>query len=136
MLPNMIKNNYGRILNVGSIGSFIPTPTDAVYSATKAYLASFSAGLNGELSETNVKIMLLCQGATKTEFAVKANIQDILLFKIWVMKPDQVVDIAYLKLLKGKCIVIPGTYNKLNVMLATILPGKLRNYIIKRIMYR
>ena len=78
----MKENGYGRILNVGSTGSFIPSPTDAVYSATKAYIKSFSNALCGELGKTGIKITTLCPGATKTEFAAKANIQNILLFKI------------------------------------------------------
>lgn len=48
ILINMEENGYGRILNVGSTGSFIPSPTDAVYSATKAYIKSFSDALCGE----------------------------------------------------------------------------------------
>lgn len=48
ILINMEENGYGRILNVGSTGSFIPSPTDAVYSATKAYINSFSDALCGE----------------------------------------------------------------------------------------
>ena len=42
ILSIMEKNNYGHILNIGSTGSFIPSPSDAVYSATKAYIMSFS----------------------------------------------------------------------------------------------
>lgn len=34
-LPGMIDNGYGRILNIGSTGSYIPCPYDAVYAATK-----------------------------------------------------------------------------------------------------
>lgn len=45
ILPMMKKNNYGRIVNVGSTGSFIPSPSDAVYSATKVYIMSFSNAL-------------------------------------------------------------------------------------------
>ena len=82
----MKENGYGRILNVGSTGSFIPSPTDAVYSATKAYIMSFSNALCGELGKAGIKVTTLCPGATETEFAAKANIQNTLLFKIAVMK--------------------------------------------------
>lgn len=127
ILPMMKKNNYGRIVNVGSTGSFIPSPSDAVYSATKAYVMSFSNALYGELKRTDVKITLLCPGATETEFAVKANIQDTMLFKYAVMKPERVVEIAYPKLMKGKRLVIPGIYNKLLVFFSRILPVEVTN---------
>lgn len=127
ILPMMKKNNYGRIVNVGSTGSFIPSPSDAVYSATKAYVMSFSSALYGELKKTDIKITLLCPGATETEFAAKANIQDTMLFKYAVMKPERLVEIAYPKLMKGKRLVIPGIYNKLLVFFSKILPVGVTN---------
>ena len=102
ILSIMEKNNYGHILNIGSTGSFIPSPSDAVYSATKAYIMSFSNALYGEYRNTGIKITLLCPGATETEFARKANIEQTLLFKYAVMKPDKVIKIAYPKIIKGK----------------------------------
>ena len=104
ILVHMKENGYGRILNVGSTGSFIPSPTDAVYSATKAYIMSFSNALCGELENT-------------------------LLFKIAVMKPDKVVDIAYRKMMKGRRLVIPGIYNKLLVVFSKVMPMSLINRI-------
>lgn len=129
LLPNMLKNHYGRILNVGSTGSFIASPTDAVYSATKAYILSFSNALCGELAKTGVKVTTLCPGATRTEFAQKANIQNSLLFKFAVMKPEKVVKIVYPKLMKGKRLVIAGAYNKAMVLCSKILPVRLLNKI-------
>ena len=127
ILSIMEKNNYGHILNIGSTGSFIPSPSDAVYSATKAYIMSFSNALYGEYRNTGIKISLLCPGATETEFARKANIQQTLLFKYAVMKPDQVVKISYPKIIKGKRLIIPGIYNKLLVFFAKIMPIDITN---------
>lgn len=127
ILPDMLSNGYGRILNVGSTGSFIASPSDAVYSASKAYILSFSNALCGELSHTNVKITTLCPGATNTEFSKKAGLDNSLLFKVAVMNPRKVVDIAFSALLKGKRVVIPGLYNKFLVMLSKILPVSILN---------
>ena len=71
ILPKMKKNNYGRIVNIGSTGSFIPSPSDAVYSATKAYIMSFSNALYGELKKTDIKITLLCPGQRKQNLRQK-----------------------------------------------------------------
>ena len=108
-------NLHIRFLNVGSTGSFIPSPTDAVYAATKAYIKSFSDALCGEYRKTDIRVSTLCPGATQTEFAKKANIDNTLLFKLAVMKPERVAEIAYFKMMKGKRIIIPGMYNKLLV---------------------
>ena len=127
ILSIMEKNNYGHILNIGSTGSFIPSPSDAVYSATKAYIMSFSNALYGEYRNTGIKITLLCPGATETEFARKANIEQTLLFKFAVMKPKQVVKIAYPKIVKGKRLIIPGLYNKFLVLCSKIMPLNITN---------
>jgi len=127
ILSIMEKNNYGHILNIGSTGSFIPSPSDAVYSATKAYIMSFSNALYGEYRNTGIKITLLCPGATETEFARKANIEQTLLFKYAVMKPDKVIKIAYPKIIKGKRLIIPGIYNKFLVFFSKIMPIDITN---------
>lgn len=127
ILTIMEQNDYGHIVNVGSTGSFIPSPSDAVYSATKAYIMSFSNALYGEYRNTGIKISLLCPGATETEFARKANIEQTLLFKFAVMKPDQLVKIAYPKIVKGKRLIIPGLYNKFLIFCSKILPIDITN---------
>ena len=55
-LPGMIERGYGRILNIGSTGSYMPCPNDVVYAATKAYVLSFSNGLYQELKGSGVTV--------------------------------------------------------------------------------
>ncbi len=128
-LPGMIERGYGRILNMGSTGSYMPCPCDAVYAATKAYVLSFSNGLYQELKGSGVSVTCLCPGATQTRFAEKANINNTLLFKIGVMKPEVVAKIGYKSMLRGKRTVTAGLYNKLLVLLAKLLPVSIINPI-------
>ena len=129
ILPGMIERRYGRILNVGSTGSYMPCPCDAVYAATKSYVLSFSNGLYQELKGTGVTVTCLCPGATNTLFADKADINDTLLFKLFVMQPEVVAAIGYKNLLKGKRVVTAGLYNKLLVLSAKLLPIAIINPI-------
>lgn len=129
ILPGMISRNYGRILNVGSTGSYIPTPLDAVYSASKSYILSFSKAIRYELKETGVKVTTLCPGATKTEFSKKANMENTLLFSFFVMSSKRVVEKSYSKFIKGKKVIIPGIYNKLLVLSSKIFPEAIINYL-------
>src|SRR5512145_187300 len=62
-LTGMLVRGQGRILNVGSTGSFVPGPLNAVYCATKAYVLSFSDALAEELSGTGISVTALCPGA-------------------------------------------------------------------------
>lgn len=45
ILTIMEKNNYGHILNIGSTGSFVPSPYAAVYSATNLFQMPFMASI-------------------------------------------------------------------------------------------
>lgn len=121
-LPNMIKNKFGYILNVGSTGSYAPFPINAVYAASKAYVLNFSLALRTELKRKNVYVTTLTPGATKTLFAEKAGINNTILFSCFVMYPEKVADEAIRGLFKNKAIVIPGLYNKLLVISMKIVP--------------
>ena len=65
VLPSMIKQNGGIIVNVSSIASWIAGGT---YSAAKSYLTVFSEYLTNELKGTKIKVSALCPGFTRTEF--------------------------------------------------------------------
>ena len=130
-LPLMLGNKQGQVLNVGSTGSYISCPYDAIYAATKSYILSVSKGINAELKGTGVTITTLCPGSTKTEFAAKAGMEDTLLFKLFVMSPERVADIAYKAVMKRKTIVVAGIYNKILLMSSYFLPDRFVDYISK-----
>lgn len=68
-LPDFVKRNSDRILNVSSTASLLPGPLQAVYYATKAYVTSFSHAIAEELHDTNITVTVLLPRATETEFA-------------------------------------------------------------------
>ncbi|MGK7924061.1 MAG: SDR family NAD(P)-dependent oxidoreductase [Spirulina sp.] len=72
-LPPMLERRSGVIINVGSIASFQPMPYWATYSASKAFVLSFSEALRGEVRDRGVKVLALCPGPTKTSFFEGAN---------------------------------------------------------------
>ena len=55
-LPDFVKRNSGKILNVSSTAALIPGPLQAVYYATKAYVLSFSNAIAQELKDTNITV--------------------------------------------------------------------------------
>lgn len=56
LLPPMIENRSGRILNAGSTAGDQPGPIMAVYFATKAYVNSFSEAFSYELKGTGITV--------------------------------------------------------------------------------
>ncbi len=60
LLPEMIKNRRGGIINVSSIAGLQPVPYAALYSASKSFLTNFSMALREELRPTQVKVVTVC----------------------------------------------------------------------------
>ncbi|QAA30467.1 SDR family NAD(P)-dependent oxidoreductase [Clostridium manihotivorum] len=127
-VDGMIKRRYGKILNLGPTGSFQPVPLNSVYCASKAFVLHFSEAIRYELKGTAVTVTTLCPGATKTNFAKRANIEDIKLFKNKLLKPNYVAEIGYKALEKNKSVVITGFYNKILVQSIRVMP---RSMIIR-----
>jgi len=67
-LQIMRKRKQGVIINVSSIGSYILTPGNVLYDATKSFLNTFSENLSLELKGLGIKIQALCPGFMRTEF--------------------------------------------------------------------
>ena len=71
-LPFMSKNS--EIINSCSIASFAPNIRMAVYSATKAFVMSFSRALRSELKPKKINVLAVCPGPMETEFLSIAGI--------------------------------------------------------------
>lgn len=75
-LPDMKLRGEGKILITSSISSQMPSPYEAVYGATKAFLTSFTESLRNELKDSGVTFTLLMPGATHTKFFHRAGMDD------------------------------------------------------------
>lgn len=67
-LPGMLKRDRGVIINMASLAAFQPRANHALYSATKAYVLSFTEALWGETISTRVRVTAVCPGPIDTEF--------------------------------------------------------------------
>ena len=67
-IPAMVDRGNGGVINIGSTASFLPVPYATVYSSTKAYVLMFSEALRYEYSDSNIRVMVSCPGATDSNF--------------------------------------------------------------------
>lgn len=81
IVPGMVDRGRGRILNLGSVGSFAPAPMTAAYAATKAYVLSLSLAMAEELQGTGVTVTCLCPGPTATGFQARADMGESALIR-------------------------------------------------------
>lgn len=124
-LPYMVKNKYGRILNVASTAAFQPGPTMSVYFASKAFVLSFSEAIANELSATGVSVTALCPGATATSFKTTAMLDSSNLFKGKVADSKEVAEFGYKAMMKGKTVAVHGLINRIMAESVRFAPRKI-----------
>ena len=56
VLPGMVQRNRGHIVNIGASAAQFPTPRNAIYAATKAFVRQFSFCLRADLLGTQVRV--------------------------------------------------------------------------------
>lgn len=76
VLPEMKERGHGRILFTSSIASQMPSPFEAVYGASKAFLTSFAESIRNEMKGFGVSVTVLMPGATNTNFFHRAGMDD------------------------------------------------------------
>jgi short-subunit dehydrogenase len=74
ILPEMIARRQGHIINMGSIASYIATPTYSVYAATKFGIRGFTESLRREVGVYGIHVSGIYPGGTRTEFNEQAKI--------------------------------------------------------------
>jgi len=72
-IPAMIKNNYGKIVNIGSIWAVVSKKGRGLYSSVKNGLHGITNTLALELGEYNILVNTVCPGFTLTELTKKNN---------------------------------------------------------------
>jgi short-subunit dehydrogenase len=125
LLPQMIANRRGGILNVSSSAGFLPIPGDAVYAATKAYVTSFSEAIRAELRGKGVNVCAVCPGPVRTQFqqvAKRPGAQPEMGSRIFFVSTEQVVREALAALEADRPLVIPGIAMKLAMLLTRLMP--------------
>jgi short-subunit dehydrogenase len=133
-LEGMKERKFGRILNVGSTGSFAPAPYMSAYAATKAYVLSFTEGLAEELRGTGVTATALCPGVTPTGFQERAQVGDMPLTKYGIVSAGKVAAAGYKALMRGQRVVVPGFANQLLVLSTRLTPHSILLPLTRQLM--
>lgn len=124
-LPGMLARRCGAIVNVASLVAFYPVTGSATYSATKAYLKSFTEALHQELAGTGVRVQALCPGFTRTEFQSVGKIDEVGIPDFMWMSPEVVTAQSLRDLDAGRVISVPGAGYRLLAALSGFIPRSL-----------
>jgi len=130
VLPYLRKKGRGGVINVASVAAFFPRGT---YSASKAWVVSFSRSLAAELAGTGVRVMALCPGFVRTEFHRRAGMNAAEIPSFLWLDADRVVRAALRDLARGRWTSVPDVRYKAVVAVGRLLPIELTGRISARL---
>ncbi len=125
LLPGMLERRQKGIINISSTAGFQPIPFASAYSATKAFLTTFSLALEQELRASSVTVVTVCPGrllknqSGDSEQQVRGKWAGI------YQSPEEVVEEALRVLASGGGLTVPGALNKFSVFVQRLIPRKL-----------
>lgn len=123
LVPTLSQEKEGYILNISSTAAYQAVPTLAVYSATKAFVLSFTRALRFELAPTSISVSCFSPGPVDTGFASRAGLDALSkMAQKFNMQPDEVAKMAVKAMFDKKSEVIPGFTNIISVYANRILP--------------
>lgn len=129
LVPSMIASGRAAVLNVSSVASFFPLPNMAVYSATKAYVTSFSEAIGIELRPHGITVTALCPGPVPTEFfdvATRPGTEDqadhFKTYPAFVVTQQEAVAAGLEAVARDRARVIPGPLLAAAVAVALLVP--------------
>jgi short-subunit dehydrogenase len=133
VIPAMLDQGSGSILNIASIAGFAPgVAGNTLYPGVKSLMIKFSQALDAEYRGRGLKVTAVCPGSTVSEFAQAARIPGREDQKpgLGVQSAGAVAETAVRANLAGRLVVIPGWHNQLAVGLMRALPEPLVRALI------
>lgn len=75
MLPHLLPRKEAHIVNVCSMGAYVPVPGQVFYGASKAAVKLFTEGLHSELKNTGIGVSAAFPGAVATEITLHSGVK-------------------------------------------------------------
>ncbi len=88
VIPSMIKNRSGHIINISSVAGLNGFKTGTAYSASKFGLNGFSESLREDVKDYGIAVSVICPGSVRTTFGGSEENR----IKDFILEPD---DVAY-----------------------------------------
>lgn len=131
---DMKKRGHGYILNMSSMAATLPMPGITIYSATKAYLKSFSRSLYFEMRPYGVGVTVVCPAAIATPlYRLKPNLMKFGVGIGVIGTPQWLVSRALRAMFHKRRTVRPGLMNHWLPPVLALMPNSLINAIWKKV---
>ncbi|UKN00349.1 SDR family oxidoreductase [Paracrocinitomix mangrovi] len=74
-LPHLLKRPTAHIVNIVSMGGFLPVPGQSIYGASKAAVKLMTEGMHSELMDTNVNVTAIFPGGVDTNIMANSGLK-------------------------------------------------------------
>ncbi len=122
ILPNMIKNHSGRIINISSMWGICGASCEVHYSASKAAVIGFTKALSKEVGPSGITVNCVCPGFIDTKMNAHLSEDDVneIVESTPMMRKGKGEDVAYLceflasekaSFITGQVISVDGGYS-------------------------
>jgi uncharacterized protein len=133
LLPAMIEQGQGGIITISSMAGFQPIPFASVYSATKAFLTTFSLALEAEVSRFGIRTVTVCPGRLQIAPEDLEDGNERKRFPGGEQTHEDVVAEALRVLDQGGGVVIPGAMNKFAAFAVRFVPRSKVARLVKKL---
>jgi uncharacterized oxidoreductase len=116
-LIDLLRLNRGTIINVSSGLALVPLPSNAIYSATKAAVHSYTQSLRFQLETSGVEVIELMPPAVRTDMT-----DEFAEHGISMIGTERLVKLSFEALRSGKLEIRPGSSQQL-AFLGRFAPG-------------
>lgn len=127
-LPDMAQKGAGYVLNVSSMAANFAMPYKSLYSASKAFVRTFTIGIRGEMKPFGVSVSVVQPGAMLTNPVVIEQLRyGSAMARVSAMNPDEVAELALDGTMRGKAVIVPGIKNWLTLGMLRVFPRPLKS---------
>jgi short-subunit dehydrogenase len=74
-LPHLLNRPEAHIVNLSSMGGFVPVPGQTIYCAAKAAVKLMTEGLAAELAHSSIRVTVVCPGAVASNIRVNSGLK-------------------------------------------------------------
>lgn len=128
--PGMVERGFGWVLNVGSVNGDFPTPISATYSASKAFINTFTEALHMEAAGTGVEVHLLAPGPVRTIMLDQLDDVGFGMPGPLIVEARDCAREGLDRLFAGRARTTPGVLTRVG----TAIPAALPRWMLRRIM--
>lgn len=122
-LPDMVARGRGGIINVASLGGYVPAPYQAAYYASRAFVISLTEAIASEYAGSGVRIAVIAPGPMETRFHAAMGADNALYRWIFPgLSPKRVAAATHRDFMLGRRVIVPGLIYGLGVIVLRVLP--------------